>query len=72
MVTLLFYKRFIYSFSNIAPLITECSFVLLKENFFTTPVLALLNFIKLFEVECDAYGNSIGLLFLKRDDYLGI
>ncbi|CAA7394158.1 unnamed protein product [Spirodela intermedia] len=58
----LFYKIFIQNFSSIISLTDEASksFTIMKGKLCSTPILALLNFDKLFEVECDAFIVGIG------------
>jgi len=65
-----FYRRFIQGFSLIVAPITDCirketfewtkatnrAFLEIKEKIIQAPILRLLNFLKVFEVACDAFG----------------
>ena len=71
-----FYYRFIISFSFLAAPLTDCirkgyflwtpeaekSFNLIKDKLTSTLVLALLDFKKLYEVECDASISGLGAI----------
>ena len=74
-----FYKRFIKEFSSIVAPITKClkgdkfkwtseandAFELLKKKVIKAPILILLDFNKVFKVECDASNVGIGAILSK-------
>ena len=77
-----FYRKFIKNFSSIYNVMIETirgdkkefkwthgadkSFESLKQKVFELPVLALPDFNKVFQVECDATGNAIGPIRSRR------
>ncbi|XP_062103649.1 uncharacterized protein LOC133814742 [Humulus lupulus] len=76
-----FHRRFVKDFSSLAAPLTELikknvgfkwgddqekAFDLIKEKFTNAPLLALPNFTKTFEIECDASGIYIGVFLMQK------
>ena len=74
-----FYRRFVKDFSTLAAPLTEIvkksvgfkwgseqdrAFIEFKERLYGAPLLALLDFSKTFEIECDVSGTGIGAVLM--------